>query len=1113
MHHSSLSRISTTTSSFPQTLLNPVSPQQSPLGGLEALVQAATVERDRLEAKASLDRRPDTTRSAVQRSPELHFRSAHEAPRVHLQAPAPRTPITPTIISGPLLRDSYSESSLRIGVSPEAHPSKRRRQSDSNSDRSWDSLPSWDSSSQFSGLMGPGIKPRGLSSEVRTAVRPTLAMSLQNTEEARTRGRRVSPVRDHAARAQLMAEEEERAFQCRSPPYRDLAPSAIIPPSEGQHILPIPEPRPSLHQDIRPNIDTHPPRQRISHSNVILEKQSAPPSLPSPPASSTPLGPSAAPPSVPQQQISAPEEDEGRSTQTHTPPRSNSSASMATLSPKSAEMQSVDSLRETVNLTSIRPAAAQESPVALPESLPPDNNNSPTAKHGEGVTLASPSTLNALVDVPSSAVLVRSPSPPPPDPDVHDTNITQAVPDTELSPGIPDLPPLEDAPYQPPSEHEAEHPPATASPSLRPPSPAVPDSRDETDLDHPMEVCISSASETRVAAPNPELEVPVNAETSLISSGVDEVVRSPVATSPVAESSLLSMLDDPPKIDDESLSININDADEASAMDSKPSQIAEQRHVDMDVDEELLSLIGDDLPSRGSQTKSKKHEFVSSEGKHFSRSPLLEQEPTPNTLTSPDSSLVVTAPTLAIKQERTSVLPADTAVGTRDSETSALKTEERLSQKKKAKHLPQPKSRVKPSGSTKTKPKAPSDGPSAAPFKSKKLTVNPTKKSALASRSRSTSAMPPGTNSVPGSENKAPGETEPDVGEEGTEDKLYCVCKTKYDDEKVMIACDRCDEWYHTSCVHMPDLEVDLVDQFICPLCVERNPHLDLRTTWKRRCLNGLKQRDPNSPEACHKPARGAFSKYCSDECGVQYMHMRISLWVDNGGNRDRLWDTVKGAERREGVVASARVLDIKAEDGATLAIVPPKITKADRELARLRARLDTLVQKREALKAEMDVVAWREKVTELAIQHADTIEQCGWDQRLCFGDEEVAEFGASVLESYEEGQTDVDGTQQEEAEWWCTGKKKCDRHSGWQKLRIAEVEFDKEIKDQALQKLTKLEREIRKRVEDILDPQVHLSNAKILEPSSPLSRPTVNGLSKHKPNGDLRKKGKKKKE
>ncbi|KAI9445275.1 hypothetical protein H4582DRAFT_2125647 [Lactarius indigo] len=960
MHHSSLSRISTTTSSFPQTLLNPVSPQQSPLGGLEALVQAATVERDRLEAKASLDRRPDTTRSAVQRSPELHFRSALEAPRVHLQAPAPRTPITPTIISGPLLRDSYSESSLRIGVSPEAYPSKRRRQSDSNSgsDRSWDSLPSWDSSSQFSGLMGPGIKPRGLSSEVRTAVRPTLAMSLQDTEEVGTRGRRVSPVRDHATRAQLMA-EEDRTFQCRSPPYRDLAPSATILPSEGQHILPTPEPWPSLHQDIRPNTETRPPRQKVSHSDAILEKPSAPPSLPSPPS------------------------------------------------------------------------------VVYASGIP---------AHSGGVIPASPLTSNALDSDPSSAVLVKSPSPPLPDPNSMKLNT---------------LPP-------------------PSSPSPHPPSPAFSGSRDETNPDHPMEVYMSSASETRAPAPNPELEAPANAETSLISSGVDEVVRSPAATPPVAESSPLPMLDDLPKIDDASLSINIDDDDEASAMDSKQSQIAEQRHVDMDVDEELLSLIGDDLPSRGSQTKSKKHEFVSSEGKHSSRSPLLKQEPTPNTIILPHSSPVVNAPTLAIKQEGTSVLPADTAVGTRDSETSALKIEERLSQKKKVKHHPQPKSRVKPSGSTKTKPKAPSDGLSAAPFKSKKLSVNPTKKSALASRSRSTSAMPPGTNSAPGSENKATGEVEPDVGEEGTEDKLYCVCKTKYDDEKVMIACDRCDEWYHTSCVHMPDLEVDLVDQFICPLCVERSPHLDLRTTWKRRCLNGLKQRDPNSPDACHKPARGAFSNICT---------MRISFWVDNGGNRDRLWETVKGAERREGVVASARVLDIKTEDGATLAIVPPKITKADPRGAKSRNG-----RRRLALKS-----------MQTPSSNVDGTSDCASVMRRW------PEFGASVLESYEEGQTDVDGTQ-EEAEWWCMGKKKCDRHSGWQKLRIAEVEFDKEIKDQALQKLTKLEREIRKRVEDILDPQVHLGNAKMLEPSSPLSRPTVNGQSKHKPNGDIRKKGKKKK-
>lgn len=81
-------------------------------------------------------------------------------------------------------------------------------------------------------------------------------------------------------------------------------------------------------------------------------------------------------------------------------------------------------------------------------------------------------------------------------------------------------------------------------------------------------------------------------------------------------------------------------------------------------------------------------------------------------------------------------------------------------------------------------------------------------------------------------------EEEEESEEEKEDDKLYCVCKTKYDEDRFMIACDRyvfsqplfmnllsyhqsCDEWYHTQCVHMPDLEVDLVDQFICPPCVE----------------------------------------------------------------------------------------------------------------------------------------------------------------------------------------------------------------------------------------------------------------------------------------------------
>lgn len=82
-------------------------------------------------------------------------------------------------------------------------------------------------------------------------------------------------------------------------------------------------------------------------------------------------------------------------------------------------------------------------------------------------------------------------------------------------------------------------------------------------------------------------------------------------------------------------------------------------------------------------------------------------------------------------------------------------------------------------------------------------------------------------------------EKEPEEVEPEEDDRLYCICKTTYDEDRVMIACDRyvyqilsvnglsficdrCDEWYHTQCVDMPDLEVDLVDQFICPNCIQR---------------------------------------------------------------------------------------------------------------------------------------------------------------------------------------------------------------------------------------------------------------------------------------------------
>lgn len=43
-----------------------------------------------------------------------------------------------------------------------------------------------------------------------------------------------------------------------------------------------------------------------------------------------------------------------------------------------------------------------------------------------------------------------------------------------------------------------------------------------------------------------------------------------------------------------------------------------------------------------------------------------------------------------------------------------------------------------------------------------------------------------------------------------------------------MIQCDLCEDWYHASCVGIPDDSVHLIDLFVCPHCEtsESSPRL-----------------------------------------------------------------------------------------------------------------------------------------------------------------------------------------------------------------------------------------------------------------------------------------------
>ncbi|KAJ6519871.1 hypothetical protein C8R45DRAFT_1066407 [Mycena sanguinolenta] len=544
--------------------------------------------------------------------------------------------------------------------------------------------------------------------------------------------------------------------------------------------------------------------------------------------------------------------------------------------------------------------------------------------------------------------------------------------------------------------------------------------------------------------------------------------------------------------------------------------------MDVDVEDELLSLV-DDRPRSRSTTAPSMSRAPSGSG---SKPALRVQSESGSRSGSPMVS--ASSPMIPPSERGSMPPPASTATGQSKSKESAPRKKEtgtKAAPKPKATTAAKPRARPAP----KPKAKAISDaaaGPATAKAKAPSaISRKSGSVAASVSRSRSTSVMPGGSVGPDGSEKPEDEEEEALVAVE--DDKLYCICKTKYDEDRFMIACDKCDEWYHTQCVDMPDLVVDLVDQFFCPLCIEKNPNLLLKTTYKPRCRYGLDHPEPDSPKACHKPAQGAFSKYCSHECGLNNIKKRIDTFAKNGGKKELLWDSVRDAQKREAVVIvhaeeEAGMDGYAKENGdvsvtvpvPTARVKPSTMGKVEREVASLNAVLDEIVTMREDLKEGMDIVLWRERLLDLAGERAEQVGQCGWDQRLCFGDEEWADFGPGVLESYEEGGgkdgMQVDGAPDAE-EWWCVEGEKCERHAGWQLIRGKDIAKEREKKEEALYRLTTREREIRKRIEDIVEPY---NRSRCLDPGAvPLkSSKLVNGNSKGKTTNGDSKKGKKRK-
>ncbi|KAI5613581.1 nucleosome-remodeling factor subunit BPTF isoform X6, partial [Silurus asotus] len=78
--------------------------------------------------------------------------------------------------------------------------------------------------------------------------------------------------------------------------------------------------------------------------------------------------------------------------------------------------------------------------------------------------------------------------------------------------------------------------------------------------------------------------------------------------------------------------------------------------------------------------------------------------------------------------------------------------------------------------------------------------------------------------------------------QEGTTDELYCICRTPYDEAQFYIGCDRCQNWYHGRCVGILQSEATYIDEYVCPQCQSTEDAMTVLTPLTEKDYEGLRR-------------------------------------------------------------------------------------------------------------------------------------------------------------------------------------------------------------------------------------------------------------------------------
>ncbi|KAI8342913.1 hypothetical protein BC941DRAFT_387745 [Chlamydoabsidia padenii] len=260
---------------------------------------------------------------------------------------------------------------------------------------------------------------------------------------------------------------------------------------------------------------------------------------------------------------------------------------------------------------------------------------------------------------------------------------------------------------------------------------------------------------------------------------------------------------------------------------------------------------------------------------------------------------------------------------------------------------------------------------------------------------------------------------------------LYCFCQKPYDVSQFMIACDRCDQWFHGECIGIDEKQGEFIDLYFCADCAKISSK---QTSWKSKCSN----------PSCLKPARMGknqqehLSKYCSDDCGMQVARQRL------GNDNDD--STITFSTRMEQLSKTRLSLFADRDDRQ-------RLERIRNEKRRAIEIINKVNLKKQFLQAHIATV------------EGMVDDSCGFDSRLLWEDDvwnavtgvETQPCLRLILATCDK----ADGTT-------CHQKsKRCQRHNGWSKLKTVELEQEREEQFVVLSILARERKLIKARMEN----------------------------------------------